>query len=90
MTPWMLAAGAAAVIGAAGTAYWQRDTLTTSLSWATSHLSFVVELWSPTALEARLEAISRTKDVGFHWCVRRSSSRCDADASTPQLLHPPP
>ncbi|KAI5477798.1 hypothetical protein MNV49_005882 [Pseudohyphozyma bogoriensis] len=63
-------AGAVTVAaGAAGAAYWQKDKLAQQWSWATSHLSFVGELWNVKLLENRLEKVEQAmkdKNVGFH------------------------
>lgn len=65
-------ATAAGVTGAAaaafGAAYYNRDTLAQHWQWATSHLSFVGELWKQEELERRLERVvaAEEKGVGFH------------------------
>lgn len=64
----LAALGAAAVAGAAGAAYWQRDNIT----WITSHLSFVAELWKTDELESRMKAVeemtkSEKQRTNFHW-----------------------
>lgn len=64
------AVAAASALGAAGAAYYNRDVLSQHWSWATSHLSFVGELFKPEALEVRLDKLARarqTDGVGFHW-----------------------
>lgn len=69
--PYIAAAGVTAVFGAAGAAYYNRDTLAKHWTWATSHLSFVGELWKTDELERRLQEVvkAKQKGVGFHWCV---------------------
>lgn len=61
-----LAAGAGA-IGAAGSAYLYREAITNQVGWATSHLSFVGELWKPDELQRRINKLVAAKGVGFHW-----------------------
>ncbi|KAK4049387.1 hypothetical protein OIV83_004120 [Microbotryomycetes sp. JL201] len=66
-----LGAAAVGALGAAGAAYLHRDAIGSSLSWATSHLSFVGELWKTAELERRVQRITAAthEGVGFHWCV---------------------
>ncbi|BGP05328.1 hypothetical protein JCM10049v2_001133 [Rhodotorula toruloides] len=66
--PYIAAAGVTAVFGAAGAAYYNRDTLAKHWTWATSHLSFVGELWKTDELEKRLQEVVKAKEkgVGFH------------------------
>jgi hypothetical protein len=78
-SPWLIAgvAGTLALGAAAGAAYLNRDKITTQFSWATSHLSFVAELWKTEALEQRLrdveEVIKDEKEgTKFHWLVGSS------------------
>ncbi|GAA6024825.1 hypothetical protein JCM11491_005665 [Sporobolomyces phaffii] len=56
---------AAAVVGAG---WYNRDKLVEHWSWATSHLSFVGELWKVSELEDRLAHVveCREKGIGFH------------------------
>ncbi|GAA5924635.1 esterase/lipase family protein [Sporobolomyces koalae] len=56
---------AAAVVGAG---WYNRDKLVEHWSWATSHLSFVGELWKVSELESRLGQVveTREKGIGFH------------------------
>ncbi|GAA5870781.1 hypothetical protein JCM16303_001584 [Sporobolomyces ruberrimus] len=56
---------AAAVVGAG---WYNRDKLVEHWSWATSHLSFVGELWKVSELEERLEKIVECQErgIGFH------------------------
>ncbi|GAA5908890.1 esterase/lipase family protein [Sporobolomyces salmoneus] len=56
---------AAAVVGAG---WYNRDKLVEHWTWATSHLSFVGELWKVSELEQRLEDVvsCREKGIGFH------------------------
>ncbi|GAA5961633.1 hypothetical protein JCM3765_002658 [Sporobolomyces pararoseus] len=57
---------AAAVVGAG---WYNRDKLVEHWSWATSHLSFVGELWKISELEQRLSKIlesQQEKGIGFH------------------------
>jgi hypothetical protein len=65
---------AAAVVGAG---WYNRDKLVEHWSWATSHLSFVGELWKVSELEERLGNVieAKEKGIGFHWYVtfRRSN-----------------
>lgn len=80
---------AAAVVGAG---WYNRDKLVEHWSWATSHLSFVGELWKVSELEERLEKIVECQErgIGFHWLVPLSLSRItDADHALfeMQLLH---
>lgn len=62
------AAGLTALAGAAGAAYWKKDALQTSWSWAISHLSFVVELWKTNVMQKRVQDLEEA-DVGFVWSV---------------------
>lgn len=64
---------AAAVVGAG---WYNRDKLVEHWSWATSHLSFVGELWKVSELEERLEKIVECQErgIGFHWLVPFSHS----------------
>ncbi|GAA6006176.1 hypothetical protein JCM10207_000551 [Rhodosporidiobolus poonsookiae] len=67
--PYLAAAGITGAVGAAvGAAYYNRDALTKHWEWATSHLSFVGELWKTDELERRLEQVvaAQEKGVGFH------------------------
>ncbi|GJN88077.1 hypothetical protein Rhopal_001033-T1 [Rhodotorula paludigena] len=66
--PYLAAAGLAGAGAAFGAAYYNRDTLARHWTWATSHLSFVGELWKTDELERRLENVvaAREKGVGFH------------------------
>lgn len=67
--PYLAAAGLTGAAAAAfGAAYYNRDTLAQHWTWATSHLSFVGELWKQEELERRLEMVvaSREKGIGFH------------------------
>ncbi|KAK4056338.1 hypothetical protein OIO90_002782 [Microbotryomycetes sp. JL221] len=63
-----LGAAAIGAMGAAGAAYLHRDVIGSSLSWATSHLSFVGELWKPAELEKRMQRMTAAtkQGVGFH------------------------
>jgi len=72
--PYLAAAGLTAA-GAAFGAYYNRETLAQHWTWATSHLSFVGELWKTDELERRLERVvgASEKGVGFHWCVAERS-----------------
>ncbi|GAA5976681.1 hypothetical protein JCM5350_006719 [Sporobolomyces pararoseus] len=57
---------AAAVVGAG---WYNRDKLVEHWSWATSHLSFVGELWKISELEQRLEKVLKARKengIGFH------------------------
>ncbi|GAA5929111.1 hypothetical protein JCM3775_006738 [Rhodotorula graminis] len=65
--PYLAAAGLTAA-GAAFGAYYNRETLAQHWTWATSHLSFVGELWKTDELERRLEKVvgASEKGVGFH------------------------
>lgn len=69
--PYLAAAGLTGAAAAFGAAYYNRDTLARHWTWATSHLSFVGELWKTDELETRLASVvaARDKGVGFHWCV---------------------
>lgn len=62
-------AAAAGAVGAAGAAYYNRETIQQHVNWATSHLSFVGELWKTTELEKRTQELVQAseKGVGFHW-----------------------
>lgn len=62
-------AAAAGAVGAAGAAYYNRDAISQHVNWATSHLSFIGELWKTTELERRIEELvhAAEKGVGFHW-----------------------
>ncbi|KDE05870.1 hypothetical protein MVLG_03813 [Microbotryum lychnidis-dioicae p1A1 Lamole] len=65
----MAGVGAAVgAIGAAGAAYYNREAIGNHWSWATSHLSFVGELWKTTEMEQRIQHIveAQEKGVGFH------------------------
>lgn len=67
--PYLAAAGLTGAAAAAfGAAYYNRDTLAQHWTWATSHLSFVGELWKQEELERRLEMVvaAREKGIGFH------------------------
>lgn len=67
--PYLAAAGLTGAAAAAFTAaYYNRDTLAQHWTWATSHLSFVGELWKQEELERRLEMVvaAREKGIGFH------------------------
>ena len=67
--PYLAAAGLTGAAAAAfGAAYYNRDTLAQHWTWATSHLSFVGELWKQEELEQRLEMVvaAREKGIGFH------------------------
>ncbi|GAA6041294.1 hypothetical protein JCM8097_001321 [Rhodosporidiobolus ruineniae] len=59
--------GTLAAVGA-GAAYYNRDKLAEHWGWATSHLSFVGELWKTEELERRLREVvgAEEKGVGFH------------------------
>lgn len=62
-----IAGTAAAVVGAG---WYNRDKLVEQWGWATSHLSFVGELWKVSEMEERLEGIAvdaKEKGIGFHW-----------------------
>ncbi|GAA6062581.1 hypothetical protein JCM10212_004176 [Sporobolomyces blumeae] len=61
-----IAGGAAAA--AIGAGWYHRDKLAEHWSWATSHLSFVGELWKVSELEQRLDRVveAKEKGVGFH------------------------
>ncbi|SCV72762.1 BQ2448_4299 [Microbotryum intermedium] len=67
---------AVGAIGAAGAAYYNREAIGNHWSWATSHLSFVGELWKTTEMEQRIHHIveAQEKGVGFHWSVLPPSS----------------
>lgn len=56
-------------MGAAGAAYYNRDAISSHVTWATSHLSFVGELWKTAEMEKRAEELVQAseKGVGFHW-----------------------
>lgn len=69
-----LAAGAGA-IGAAGSAYLYREAITNQVGWATSHLSFVGELWKPEELQRRVSKLVAIKEIGFHWSVAEKEIR---------------
>lgn len=59
---------AAAAAGAAGAAYWQKDRITENVTWATSHLDFVGELWKKEAMLARVkEVLGAQDDLSFFW-----------------------
>lgn len=62
-------AAAAGAVGAVGAAYYNRETIQQHVNWATSHLSFVGELWKTTELEKRTQELVQAseKGVGFHW-----------------------
>ncbi|POY76015.1 A/B superfamily hydrolase [Rhodotorula taiwanensis] len=67
--PYLAAAGITGAAAAAfGAAYYNRDTLAQHWTWATSHLSFVGELWKQEELEQRLEMVvaAKEKGIGFH------------------------
>ncbi|TNY20065.1 hypothetical protein DMC30DRAFT_273263 [Rhodotorula diobovata] len=66
--PYLAAAGLTGAAAAFGAAYYNRDTLARHWTWATSHLSFVGELWKTDELETRLASVvaARDKGVGFH------------------------
>lgn len=87
-TSWLgsygIAAGAGVALAAvAGAAFYQKDVLSGHLSWATSHLSYVAELWKTDELEARLNRLEaldqklsldgadgeKRPRIKFHWCV---------------------
>ncbi|BGP18978.1 hypothetical protein JCM10213_002602 [Rhodosporidiobolus nylandii] len=67
--PYLVGAGVAGVaaVAAGGAAYYNRDTLAQHWTWATSHLSFVGELWKAEELEKRLQGVvdAKEKGVGF-------------------------
>lgn len=70
--PYLAAAGITGAAAAAfGAAYYNRDTLAQHWTWATSHLSFVGELWKQEELEQRLEMVvaAKEKGIGFHKCA---------------------
>ncbi|GAA6047729.1 hypothetical protein JCM3770_001748 [Rhodotorula araucariae] len=66
--PYLAAAGLTGAAAAFGAAYYNRDTLAQHWTWATSHLSFVGELWKTDELERRLSEVVAAQDrgVGFH------------------------
>ncbi|GAA5865777.1 hypothetical protein JCM3774_003088 [Rhodotorula dairenensis] len=67
--PYLAAAGITGAAAAAfGAAYYNRDVLAQHWTWATSHLSFVGELWKQEELEKRLEMVvaANEKGIGFH------------------------
>ncbi|GAA5885174.1 hypothetical protein JCM6882_007261 [Rhodosporidiobolus microsporus] len=67
--PYLLGAGVAGTVAAAaGAAYYNRDALAQHWGWATSHLSFVGELWKTEEMERRLDEVVKAKEkgVGFH------------------------
>lgn len=67
--PYLAAAGITGAAAAAfGAAYYNRDVLAQHWTWATSHLSFVGELWKQEELEKRLETVvaAHEKGIGFH------------------------
>ncbi|BGP45523.1 hypothetical protein JCM10450v2_001342 [Rhodotorula kratochvilovae] len=66
--PYLAAAGLTGAAAAFGAAYYNRDTLAQHWTWATSHLSFVGELWKTEELERRLKEVvaAEEKGVGFH------------------------
>ncbi|GAA5973312.1 hypothetical protein JCM11641_003067 [Rhodosporidiobolus odoratus] len=66
---YLAAAGVAGVTASlASAAYYNRDALAQHWGWATSHLSFVGELWKTEELEKRLEGVVKAREtgVGFH------------------------
>ncbi|KAM0792888.1 hypothetical protein ACM66B_002650 [Microbotryomycetes sp. NB124-2] len=79
-----LGAAAVGALGAAGAAYFHRDAIGTSLSWATSHLSFVGELWKTAELERRIQRITAAthEGVGFHCFYTYLPASANAGART--------
>ncbi|GAA5875329.1 hypothetical protein JCM1840_001931 [Sporobolomyces johnsonii] len=65
---YVAAAGLAGTAAAFGAAWYNRDVLAQHWSWATSHLSFVGELWKLDELEKRLDEVVKAKEkgIGFH------------------------
>ncbi|KAG0143018.1 hypothetical protein CROQUDRAFT_661766 [Cronartium quercuum f. sp. fusiforme G11] len=63
----MAAAGVAGLAAAAGTTYWQKDKISDNLSWASSHLDFVGELWKLDLLKKRMVQVLETQPtINFH------------------------
>lgn len=66
-TPTVVGAGASALLAtAAGAAFLHRDLLAEHWDWATSHLSYVGELWKGDLLEERVSWLTKGK-INFHW-----------------------
>lgn len=56
--PAAYAAGGALIAGAAaGAAYYKREELTASYTWATDHMKYVGTLWDEAALKRRVDAL---------------------------------
>lgn len=100
-TSWLgsygIAAGAGVALAAvAGAAFYQKDVLSGHLSWATSHLSYVAELWKTDELEARLNRLEaldqklsldgadgeKRPRIKFHWCVSADQRACADEKGT--------
>ncbi|CEQ39247.1 SPOSA6832_00751 [Sporobolomyces salmonicolor] len=73
---YVAAAGLAGTAAAFGAAWYNRDVLAQHWSWATSHLSFVGELWKLDELEKRLEEVvaAKEKGVGFYTLIPASNA----------------
>ncbi|GAA5868229.1 hypothetical protein JCM8547_002284 [Rhodosporidiobolus lusitaniae] len=92
--PYLVGAGVAGTAAAFGAAYYNRDVLAEHWSWATSHLSFVGELWKTEELERRLREVVEDaggKGVGFHcfYTLIPSSSPTTPDRTFLVLPHSP-
>ncbi|GAA5829159.1 hypothetical protein JCM11251_004145 [Rhodosporidiobolus azoricus] len=88
--PYLVGAGIAGLAAAGGAAYYNRDVLAQHWSWATSHLSFVGELWKTDELERRLEGVvkAREKGVGFHCFYTLIPSRAPSTPTRTFLVLP--
>ena len=63
--PAAYAVGGAIVAGAAaGSAYYQREQLSSGISWATEHMQYVGNLWDEPALKKRIDALVRVDQEG--------------------------
>jgi len=63
--PAAYAVGGAIIAGAAaGSAYYQREQLTSGISWATEHMQYVGNLWDEQALRKRIDALVRLDQEG--------------------------
>lgn len=61
--PVAFAVGGAILAGAAaGTAYYKREDLSQSFSWATDHMKYVGNLWDEEGLSKRVEALIDIED----------------------------
>ncbi|GAA5907317.1 hypothetical protein JCM8208_007153 [Rhodotorula glutinis] len=89
--PYLAAAGLTAA-GAAFGAYYNRETLAQHWTWATSHLSFVGELWKTDELERRLERVvgANEKGVGFHCFYTLLPAKNGTPARTFLVVPPAP